>query len=76
MTDFPKATDKKIQLLLNDSREDLLALARQMKIDDLNENFFEEIVIPISLYFHHRFLLSLLILYVDNDIGKSFPPKE
>ncbi len=55
MTDFPKATDKKIQLLLNDSREDLLALARQMKIDDLNENFFEEIVIPISLYFHHRF---------------------
>jgi len=56
MSDFPKPTDNKVITLLNDSKELLFELAEQMKIDDLSENFLAEIVIPLSLHFHHKYI--------------------
>ena len=55
MTNFPQPTDREVQKLLFESKESLFELSRDMKIDNLSENFLEEIVVPISLYLDKKF---------------------
>jgi D-glycerate 3-kinase len=55
MIKFPESSDVNCQELLNASKEGLLELAEQMKIDNLSEDFLKEIVIPISYHLHNSF---------------------
>ena len=55
MIKFPESSDVNCQELLNASKEGLLELAEQMKIDNLSENFLEKIVIPIAYHLHSKF---------------------
>ena len=55
MIKFPESSDVNCQELLNASKEGLLELAEQMKIDNLSEDFLEKIVIPIAYHLHSKF---------------------
>ena len=55
MTNFPQPMDREVQKLLFESKDSLFELSRDMKIDNLSENFLEEIVVPISLYLDKKF---------------------
>ena len=55
MINFAQVTEKKLQDVLDRSRDSLFRLAQDMKIDNLSEQFLEEIVIPTSLYLHQEF---------------------
>ncbi len=47
---FPSSNDQLCEDLLGSCISDLERLADQHKIEDLQLNFFKDIVIPISLY--------------------------
>ena len=49
MINFAQVTEKKLQDVLDRSRDSLFRLAQDMKIDNLSEQFLEEIVIPTSM---------------------------
>ena len=55
MINFSQVTEKNKQDLLLRSRESLFKLAQEMKIDNLSEQFLEEIVVPMALYMHQAF---------------------
>ena len=55
MTKFPSSEETVCNSLLLEAKPILYDLAREMKIDDLSEDFLKEVVVPISLYFDHKF---------------------
>jgi len=55
MTKFPSSEETVCNSLLVEAKPILHDLAREMKIDDLSEDFLKEIVVPISLYFDNKF---------------------
>ena len=55
MTSFPKSSEASCQELLKISRESLFELATQMKIENLSEDFLEQIVIPIAYHLDTKF---------------------
>ena len=55
MTKFPSSEETVCNSLLHEAKPILHDLASELKIDDLSEDFLKEIVVPISLYFDHKF---------------------
>ena len=55
MTSFPKSSEASCQELLKISKESLFELATQMKIENLSEDFLEQIVIPIAYHLDTKF---------------------
>ena len=55
MTSFPKSSEAGCQELLKISKESLFELATQMKIENLSEDFLEQIVIPIAYHLDTKF---------------------
>ena len=55
MTKFPSSEETVCNSLFLEAKPILHDLARDMKIDDLSEDFLKEIVVPISLYFDNKF---------------------